>query len=80
MSDESKNPPPTAAGEPGPADASPERADPRLLELLVCPVTKTTLIYDASAQELISRAAHLAFPIRMGVAMLSIDAARGLPD
>ena len=58
----------------------PERMDPRLLELLVCPVTKTTLSYDASAQELISKAARLAFPITKGVALLTIDAARELED
>jgi uncharacterized protein len=80
MAEPSKNPPHVPAGETAPVDTSPERADPRLLEWLVCPVTKTTLAYDAAAQELISRAAHLAFPIRMGVAMLSIDAARELPD
>jgi uncharacterized protein len=80
MAESSKSPPAQAAGDAAPADASIERADPRLLEWLVCPVTKTTLIYDAGAQELISRAAHLAFPIKMGVAMLSIDAARELPD
>lgn len=54
--------------------------DPRLLELLVCPVTKKTLIYDAVNQELISKAARLAFPISKGVALLTIDAARDLED
>ena len=46
------------------------RPDPKLLELLVCPVTKTTLEYDAAAQELISRAAHLAYPIRDGIPVM----------
>ena len=41
--------------------------DPKLLEILVCPLTKTTLEYDAAKQELISRAAKLAYPIRDGV-------------
>lgn len=50
--------------------------DPKLLELLVCPLTKTTLEYDRDAQELISRAAGLAFPIRNGVPLLIEDAAR----
>jgi uncharacterized protein len=59
---------------------SSERMDPRLLELLVCPVTKTTLSYDAANQELISKAARLAFPINKGVALLTIDAARELDD
>jgi uncharacterized protein YbaR (Trm112 family) len=52
------------------------RVDPRLLEVLVCPVTKTTLRYDAAAQELISDAAHLAFPIRDGIPIMLIDEAR----
>ncbi|HMN36828.1 MAG TPA: Trm112 family protein [Hyphomicrobium sp.] len=54
--------------------------DPRLLELLVCPLTKTRLEYDAVRQELISRAAGLAFPIRNGVPLLIADAARHLND
>jgi uncharacterized protein len=58
----------------------PERMDLRLLELMVCPLTRTTLSYDANAQELISRAARLAFPIRKGVALLTVDAARQLED
>lgn len=62
------------------AAAAGERTDPRLLELLVCPLTKTTLIYDDKRQELISRAAGLAFPIRNGVPMLTADAARPLDD
>ena len=55
-----------------------ERIDPRMLELLVCPVTKSTLTYDAAAQELISRQARLAFPIKNGVALMTVDAARHL--
>lgn len=54
--------------------------DPKLLELLVCPLTKTTLTYSAKSQELISRAAGLAFPIRNGVPILIEDAARALTD
>jgi len=56
------------------------RPDPKLLELLVCPLTKTTLDYDAAAQELISRAAHLAYPIRDGIPIMLPDEARKLPD
>lgn len=52
--------------------------DPKLLTLLVCPLTKTTLEYDAHAQELISRAAGLAFPIRNGVPILLVKEARSL--
>jgi len=54
--------------------------DPKLLESLVCPVTKTVLVYDRSAQELISRAAGLAFPIRDGVPIMLADEARPLTD
>jgi uncharacterized protein len=54
--------------------------DPRLLELLVCPVTKTTLTYDAARQELISRAARLAFPIIDGMPVMVIAEARQLED
>ena len=50
-----------------PAGEEIERPDRRLLELLVCPITKTSLVYDEARQELISRAARLAFPIRRGV-------------
>ena len=52
------------------------RTDPRLLELLVCPVTKTRLQYDAERQELISRAAGLAYPIRDGIPIILPDEAR----
>lgn len=54
--------------------------DPRLLEFLVCPLTKQRLEYDAAAQELISRAANLAFPIKNGVPIMTIDAARSLDE
>jgi uncharacterized protein YbaR (Trm112 family) len=56
------------------------RPDPKLLELLVCPLTKTTLEYDAAAQELVSRAARLAYPIRDGIPIMLPDEARKLPD
>jgi uncharacterized protein YbaR (Trm112 family) len=52
--------------------------DPKLLEILVCPITKTTLEYDREAQELISRAARLAFPIRDGIPILLEEEARPL--
>jgi uncharacterized protein YbaR (Trm112 family) len=55
--------------------------DPRTLEMLVCPLTKTRLTLSADRQELISVAAHLAFPIKLGVPMLSLDEAREIdPD
>ena len=55
--------------------------DPRTLEMLVCPLTKTRLVLSPDKTELISVAAHLAFPIRDGVPMLSIDEAREVePD
>ena len=52
--------------------------DPKLLEILVCPLTKTTLEYDAARQELISRAAKLAYPIRDGVPIMLPEEARPL--
>ncbi len=54
--------------------------DPKLLELLVCPVTKAPLEYDAEAQELISRQAGLAYPIRDGIPIMLPDEARPLAD
>lgn len=61
------------------AQAPQERkVDRKLLELLVCPVTKTTLEYDAGNQELISRAAKLAYPIRNGIPIMLADEARPL--
>jgi uncharacterized protein YbaR (Trm112 family) len=65
-----------------PADDTPEisRVDPRLLEILVCPLTKTTLEYDAEKQELISRAARLAYPIRDGIPIMLPEEARKIDD
>jgi len=54
--------------------------DPKLLELLVCPLTKSPLEYDAEAQELISRQAGLAYPIRDGIPIMLPDEARSLED
>ena len=59
------------------SDARPA-VDPKLLEVLVCPLTKTSLEYDAERQELISRAAGLAFPIRDGIPIMLPDEAREL--
>ncbi len=52
------------------------RTAPHLLEVLVCPLTKTQLRYDAAAQELLSDAAGLAFPIREGIPVMLVDEAR----
>ena len=57
-----------------------KKADPKLIEILVCPVTKSPLAYDAEKQELISRQAGLAFPIRDGIPIMLVDAARKLED
>lgn len=54
--------------------------DKKLLELLVCPVTKTNLIYNPDSQELISLAARLAYPIRQGIPIMLEDEARVLSD
>ncbi len=61
-----------------PAAETSARIDPRLLEILVCPLTKSTLEYDAARQELISRAAGLAYPIRDGIPIMLPDEARRL--
>ena len=53
-----------------------EPADRRMLEALVCPMTRAVLTYDAEAQELISKAAHLAFPIRDGIPIMLVSEAR----
>jgi uncharacterized protein YbaR (Trm112 family) len=54
--------------------------DKKLLELLVCPVTKTNLIYEQGTQELVSLAARLAYPIRQGIPIMLEDEARPLLD
>ena len=56
------------------------KVDPKLLEILVCPVTKTRLEYDTEKQELISKAAGLAYPIRDGIPIMLPDEARELKD
>jgi uncharacterized protein YbaR (Trm112 family) len=52
--------------------------DPKLLEILVCPLTKTTLEYDPERQELVSRAAKIAYPIRDGIPIMLPEEARPL--
>jgi uncharacterized protein YbaR (Trm112 family) len=52
--------------------------DPKMLEALVCPMTQATLEYDAERQELVSKNAHLAFPIRNGIPVMLVDEARKL--
>ncbi len=52
--------------------------DPKLLDLLVCPLTKQTLRYDRGRQELVSEAAGLAYPIRDGIPIMLVDEAREL--
>ena len=54
--------------------------DPRLLEILVCPLTKKALRYDRDAQELISDAARLAYPVRDGIPIMLVEEARALAD
>ena len=52
--------------------------DRRMLESLVCPVTQAMLTYDPERQELVSKAAHLAFPIRDGIPIMLVGEARSL--
>ncbi|MEG0921551.1 MAG: Trm112 family protein [Comamonas sp.] len=54
--------------------------DPKLLELLVCPVTKGPLRYDRERQELVSRSARLAYPVRDGIPVMLENEARPLSD
>ena len=52
------------------------KLDPRLLDILACPITKSSLIYDEAAEELISKKAKLAFPVRDGIPIMLVDEAR----
>ncbi len=54
--------------------------DPKLLEILVCPVTRGSLVYDREAQELVSAAAGLAYPIRDGIPIMLAEEARTLDE
>ncbi len=55
-----------------------EDVDPRLLSILVCPLTRDALVYDREARELISRKAGLAYPIRDGIPIMLVEEARKL--
>ncbi|WP_370642427.1 Trm112 family protein [Afifella sp. H1R] len=68
------------AARPPDETSSQRQVDPKLLEILVCPVTRTTLEYDRERQELVSRAARLAYPIRDGIPILLEEEARRLED
>ena len=57
-----------------------EGLDPRLLDVLVCPLTKKPLVYDRENQELISTSAGLAYPIRQGIPIMLIEEARSLEE
>ncbi len=59
-------------------DTANPNVDRRMIEALICPVTQTTLSYDADAQELVSKAAKIAFPIRDGIPVMLVDEARKL--
>ncbi|MEZ5686668.1 MAG: Trm112 family protein [Paracoccaceae bacterium] len=62
------------------SDADKSLFDRRMLEALVCPVTQAVLQYDATREELVSKPAKLAFPIRGGIPILLVDEARRLDD
>jgi len=62
------------------ARPDPIRVDRKLLEMLVCPVTRGPLVYDAGRQELISRGANRAYPIHDGIPVMLVDEARVLDD
>jgi uncharacterized protein YbaR (Trm112 family) len=59
---------------------TPSAVDPKLLELLVCPLTKGPLVYDVESQELISKQARLAYPIRNGIPIMLVEEARSLDE
>ncbi|MCI4680848.1 Trm112 family protein [Rhodoblastus acidophilus] len=72
---------PTAKPEGAPKSAAEAAGvDPRLLEILVCPLTKTTLRYDRERNELVSLAAHLAYPIRDGIPIMLPEEARRIEE
>lgn len=62
------------------SETAPHTVDRKMLEALVCPLTRNTLVYDRETQELISKAAGLAFPIRNGIPVMLVDEARTLDD
>ncbi len=74
------DPTPEAPPDPAPPPAGPRIPgfDPRMLEALVCPQTHGLLMYDAERQELVSKAAHLAYPIRDGIPVMLSSEARAL--
>jgi uncharacterized protein YbaR (Trm112 family) len=61
-------------------NSSSSQIDPRLLEILVCPVTHSNLTYDRKKQELVSKGARLAYPIRDGVPLMLPEEARQLGE
>jgi uncharacterized protein len=69
-----------AEAQPSQPGGNPAGVDPKLLEILVCPLTKKPLIYDRARNELVSRAARLAYPIRDGIPIMLPDEARELGD
>ena len=62
------------------SEPAPHTVDRKMLETLVCPITRNTLVYNREAQELVSKAAGLAFPIRNGIPVMLVDEARQLDD
>jgi uncharacterized protein YbaR (Trm112 family) len=62
------------------SETPPKDVDPKLLEVLVCPVTRGPLVYDRDANELVSKSARLAYPVREGVPIMLADEARELSD
>jgi uncharacterized protein YbaR (Trm112 family) len=77
MTDATRNHAAEADAETRPVD-SPTAIDPKLLEILVCPLTKGRLDYDRARQELVSREARLAYPIRDGIPIMLPEEARAV--
>ncbi len=79
LPDPAAPPAPVSPGpDPDPAPGMRAAFDPRMLEALVCPQTHGSLVLDAQRQELVSRAAHLAYPIRDGIPIMLASEARAL--
>ncbi len=78
LPDPAPPPAPVPAPDPDPVPGGRATFDPRMLEALVCPQTHGSLALDAERQELVSRAAHLAYPIRDGIPIMLASEARAL--
>lgn len=80
MSDADASPNDHATARDDGSSRAPAEPDPKLLEILVCPLTRGPLTYDRAAQELVSESAQLAYPVRDGIPIMLPEEARALDD